>query len=141
MTVFYGGRDINKRKLLLVFSGTFLVLIYIFQNFNYASFLFGSSIHPYLSFSINKGIRLTVNDSLCLVIIYCLFNDSKLVKLGSYIQLIEMFIVFPFYLIVKLYFEGDTEISSPLLSQLHRLIVNPLVMIIFIAAVYLKRNK
>jgi len=44
----------------------------------------------------------------------------------------EFFILLPIYFIMKLSLEGDSEISSPLLSQLHRMIVNPLLMIILI---------
>jgi len=118
-----------------------LVAIYIFQNFDYSSLLLVSdNTHPYLVFVINKFLRLTLNDSICLLIIYVLFQDKELLKVGSLIQIFEMFLLLPIYFVIKLSLEGDSEISSPLLSQVHRLIVNPLLMILFIFGVYFKSD-
>jgi len=46
--------------------------------------------------------------------------------------LAELFILLPVYFALKISLEGDAEISSPLLSQLHRMIVNPLLMLVLI---------
>jgi hypothetical protein len=40
---------------------------------------------------------------------------------------------------IKLGWEGDSEISSPLLSFVHRLIVNPLLMFVLMAGLVLQR--
>ena len=54
--------------------------------------------------------------------------------LALIVFLVEFFILLPAYLVAKLYFEGDSEISSPLLSFVHRLIVNPTLMVLTIIA-------
>ncbi len=65
----------------------------------------------------------------------------KYVKVGSYLQLIEMFVVLPLYFVVKLKLEGDSEISSPLLSQFHRLIINPTLMVLLMIGFYYQRKQ
>jgi len=120
-----------------------LVAVYLFQRFSYIHFIFGveSDFHPYTIFIINKFVRLVLNDTACLVIIYALFYEKEYVRVGSYVQLLEMFFVLPVYLVVKLSLEGDTEISSPLLSQFHRLIVNPTLMVLLMIGFYYQNKK
>jgi hypothetical protein len=43
---------------------------------------------------------------------------------------VELFVVLPIYFLLKLNLEGASEISSPLLSFIHRLIVNPMLMVL-----------
>jgi exosortase F-associated protein len=76
-----------------------------------------------------------------LLIIHALFRDPSVTRLAWYIQLVDTLILLPIYLIIKLTYEGDTELSIPLLSQLHRLIVNPTLMVLLIPAVYYYRLK
>jgi hypothetical protein len=52
---------------------------------------------------------------------------------------VEVFLLLPAYFIVKLTLEGDSEISSPLLSQIHRLIVNPLLMFLLMVGFVYQR--
>ena len=143
MNPFSGHQDIGKRG--AIFSASFLVLIlvYVLQQNSYFHLFFGTTFetHPYTIFIFNKSIRLILNDTACLFIIYALFYDMKYVRLGGYVQLIEMFIILPFYFVVKLSIEGDSEISSPLLSQLHRLIINPTLMILLMIGFYIQNKK
>jgi hypothetical protein len=60
--------------------------------------------------------------------------------LAVFIQLIDLVVLLPIYLLIKLAMEGDEEISSPLLSQFHRLIVNPTLMILLLPAIYFQRQ-
>jgi len=135
--------DYQKRTAIFLLCLLGLIMVFFFQRFSYASFLFPSIESDNLVFIINKSIRLILNDSLCLGIIYALFYDIKYVKLGSAVQLVEMFVLLPLYFYFKLTLEGDSEISSPLLSQIHRLIVNPTMMVLLMVGFYyqLKVNK
>jgi exosortase F-associated protein len=80
-----------------------------------------------------------INDILMLVVIHLWFRDHKITRIAFLIQVVDTLILLPIYLMVKLAIEGDTEISSPLLSQLHRLIINPTLMILIFPAVYFQR--
>lgn len=122
-----------------------LVLVFVFQRFNYAvaltSFLpEGLQItQPNTIFIINKTIRLVLNDVACMVLIYAWFKERKYLTLSFYLFLVEVFLLLPIYFIVKLSLEGDSEISSPLLSQIHRLIVNPLLMFLLMVGFVYQR--
>lgn len=121
---------------------TGLALVYLYQRVNYAAWLGIGPDQANLTFSINRLVRLLLNDGLCLGIIYTLFrNRPQYLRWAWYLFLMEVVLILPLYLVVKLAWEGPTEISSPLLSPIHRIIVNPLLMVIFIVACYLQDLK
>lgn len=74
-----------------------------------------------------------------LIFISAWFKDRRVTKLAIAIQLIDGLILLPTYLAIKLWMEGPSEISAPLLSQFHRIIVNPILMILLIPATYFQR--
>lgn len=122
-----------------------LILVFVFQRFNYAvaltSFLpegFRAS-QPHTVFIVNKTIRLVLNDVACMVLIYAWFKERKYLIISFYLFLAEVFLLLPIYFFVKLTLEGDSEISSPLLSQIHRLIVNPLLMFLLMVGFIYQR--
>lgn len=116
-----------------------LILVYVFQRFNYFQFFFTSPGSPNAIFIFNKTFRLLINDLLCVILIFALFEKRKFVQMAFLILMIELFLILPIYFLVKLKMEGDSEISSPLLSQIHRLIVNPMLMFILIAGFYYQK--
>lgn len=135
-----------KRGMGLFACLVILALVYLFQRFSYYHFFASilsitSDAHSNVIFVVNKSIRLIINDTTCLAIIYLLFQQSKYVRIGAYIQLFEMVILLPIYFFIKLSLEGDSEISSPLLSQVHRLIVNPTLMILLIIGFYYQKKQ
>lgn len=129
----------SKRMLLIIGGLAGLILVYLFQNVDVARHLFQVENSPNLTFAINRFSRLLLNDIFMLLIIVSWFHDRSVTRLAISIQLIDMFILLPLYLVLKLRWEGDAEISSPLLSQFHRLIVNPTLMILLFPAVYFQR--
>jgi exosortase F-associated protein len=114
-----------------------LCAVYLFQRFNLAGLL--GNFHPNAIFVINRTARLILNDLACLLIIFALFQEAKYLKIAFWVFLIELLVILPVYMAVKLSLEGDSEISSPLLSQVHRLIVNPMLMILLIAGFLFQR--
>ena len=114
-----------------------LAAVYIFQKASPAAWL--GITGPNAIFAVNRTIRLVANDFACFLIILAIFRTKRYLKLAFYVFLIELLIVLPVYLAVKLTLEGDSEISSPLLSQIHRLIVNPMLMILLIAGFFYQR--
>ena len=114
-----------------------LGLVYLFQRINVAG-LFGD-LSPNLTFIINRTARLIVNDLACFLIILGLFREKSYLKIAFWVFLVELLVILPIYLVIKLNVEGDAEISSPLLSHIHRLIVNPMLMILLIAGFFYQK--
>lgn len=117
-----------------------LLAVYLFQRFDYFNLLFGSSAEGNnFGFIFNKSLRLLVNDAACLGLIWSLFHNRRYLSLATYLLLVEVLVILPLYFWIKLSLEGTSEISSPLLSQIHRLIVNPTLMILLIVSFFYQR--
>jgi exosortase F-associated protein len=127
-----------KKYILISTSIALLVSVYLFQRVSFAAVMNEvlpnalQIIHPNTVFCINKAIRLILNDLACLIFIYAAFQKRVYLKASFYLLLTELLILLPAYLILKLSMEGTSELSSPFLSQIHRLIVNPLLMFLLI---------
>jgi exosortase F-associated protein len=121
----------------LAFTG--LGAIYLFQYTDLLHLLTGSRFQPEYHFISNRMVRILLNDMCMLVLIYALFKDPKIVKLAFYIQGIDLLILLPLYLLIKLQTEGVSELSSPFLAQFHRLIVNPTLMILLVPALFYQK--
>jgi exosortase F-associated protein len=133
------GLSRTLRIALVIFGVAGLVIVFLFQQTGFLGQLVNKASHPYLSFSFNRTVRLLLNDFFMLLLLAGWFRSRSVLQLAFAIQLIDFFVLLPVYLLVKLNVEGDIEISSPLLSQFHRLIVNPTLMILLIPAVYFQR--
>lgn len=119
-----------------------LLTMYLSQRFNFAALLLDvPSTHPYLIFVFNKTLRLIVNDAACFIIILAIFQETRYLRLSFYVFLIELLLILPVYFFIKLSLEGDSEISSPLLSQIHRLIVNPTLMILLMIGFFYQQHR
>jgi exosortase F-associated protein len=119
-----------------------LAFVFLFQGVDVLDLLCSAcSFHPYTHFIVRKVSRVVLNDTFMLLFIHALFRDKSITKLAWYVQLVDTLILLPAYLIIKLTVEGDSEISIPLLSQLHRLIVNPTLMVLLIPAVYYQKQQ
>lgn len=135
------GEFSRERLLMMAVAVGGLALVFLFQSADILDLCPGCSFHPYTHFVARKVTRVILNDSLMLLFIHALFRDPSVTRLAWYVQLVDTFVLLPIYLFVKLYYEGDAEISMPLLSQLHRLIVNPTLMVLLIPAVYYQRSR
>lgn len=112
-------------------------LVYIFQKLSPAGAI--GITNPNTVFAVNRAIRLILNDLGCFLIILGIFRRKEYFEIAFYLFLVELLIILPLYLALKLTLEGDSEISSPLLSHIHRLIVNPMLMILLIAGFFYQR--
>lgn len=132
-----------KQLLLLAACGMALLLVYLSQRWSYATVVGLDSItNPNVAFAFNRTVRLLLNDGICLVVFRIVFADRPVYRHWAWnLLLVEVLIILPIYLVVKLSLEGPTEISSPLLSTIHRMIVNPLLMGILLAACYIQELK
>lgn len=130
-----------KRLLLLIMAIVGLALIYLLQESLILSSFINTQIPANTEFIFKKLIRVTLNDLCMLLFLYAWFNSKSITKLGLWVQAVDTFILLPIYLLIKLSVEGNSEISTPLLSQWHRLIVNPTLMLLLIPAIYYQRFK
>lgn len=135
------------RGILIFLSCTILALVYIFQHVNvlaYITWVAGFEpdyFHTYLPFIVNKTLRLIFNDIACMLLILAIFQERKYLTMAFYVFLFELVFLLPLYFWLKLATEGPVEISSPLLSQVHRMIVNPTLMIVLIGSFFYQRFK
>ena len=114
-----------------------LVVVFLFQGLDLAGLLgFGSSaIHK---FFINRTFRFLLNDAFTIGLIYALFQERKYVVFSLYVQVVGMFLfLFP-YFVLKIYWP---RYNGPLISFLHRLILNPTLLMLLIPAFYYQRKK
>ena len=134
-------RNLWIRASLFLLAITVLILVYIFQRISLAGImgLEAETLHPNVVFILNRTVRLIINDVACFLLIYVFFQEKKYLKLAFWVFLIELLVILPVYFVIKLSMEGDSEISSPLLSQIHRLIVNPTLMILLILGFFYQR--
>jgi exosortase F-associated protein len=130
----------NRRVIYFFISITVLVVLYLFQRVNYAN-LFFADLGANTEFIINKTIRFTFNDFAVILLIYSIFDNKGLLKIAFIIQCIEMLLILPLYFYFKLSIEGATELSSPLLSFIHRIVVNPIIMLLLIPAFWFQKTQ
>lgn len=127
--------------MLIVLGSALLAFIYIFQQTDLLPYLgLGNIKNEWLRFSITRAIRLLLNDAACILVIHAVFHDKRYSMVAGYFFCLEFFVLLPIYLAVKLSVEGTAEISSPLLSQFHRLIVNPVLMFVLFIGMYFQRK-
>jgi exosortase F-associated protein len=123
-------------KFLLATSIIGIVITFLLQDF---SFLEQWNLTDQQEFVTRKILRVTLNDLFMLIFMAAWFKDHRVTKLAVAIQLFDSLVLLPIYLAVKLSLEGPTEISAPLLSQFHRLIINPTLMILLIPGIYFQQ--
>lgn len=136
-----GGNNLPFRIFLGFLSISGLILIYMTQQFNYLEFLTGRYHSPNFVFIFNRTLRFIFNDLLAILLIWSVFYERKYIMVAFFVQIIGLFLILPVYFILKLSFEGIDEISSPLLSFLHRIIINPIIILLLIPAFYYQKQK
>jgi exosortase F-associated protein len=124
------------RILIGLLSAAGLVAVFLFQGIDIANLLgYGDpAIHRFL---INRTIRFLLNDAFAIGIIYALFNEKKYVIFSLYVQLAGVVLFLIPYFILKLYLP---TYNGPMISFLHRLILNPTLLMLLIPAFYYQKR-
>lgn len=136
-----------SRKVAISFIAAGLLLsVYLFQDLHLLNSMVRFAGLPQpddtVGFIIRKTLRLIINDTACMMLIWAWFPGKSYLRMAWLVFLLEVLVLLPAYLSIKLSLEGPTELSSPLLSQFHRLLVNPLLMLLLMAGfVYQKLRK
>lgn len=133
-------RNLYSRLVLAIFAVLILLAMYLLQRLNYSEIIFDQTVSGNTQFVINRLIRFIINDLAVILLIYSLFKDRNLVKIAFIIQVLELTIILPIYFYTKLSLEGPSEISSPLLSFIHRIVVNPIIMLLLIPAFWYQKR-
>ena len=113
-----------------------LLLVFVFQRTDVAALagFGGKDVHRFL---INRTLRFLANDFLMVGLIYALFCERKYVVFALWVQLAGLvFFLLP-YFVLKLNFPAY---NGPLISYLHRLILNPTLLLLLIPAFYYQRR-
>jgi exosortase F-associated protein len=119
------------RLLVGLISGTMLMAVFIFQKWDVATPLGFET--PLTNFIINRTVRFFINDIFALGLIYALFPQKKYMVFALWVQMLGvLFGLFP-YFVLKVFF---INYNGPLLSFLHRLILNPTLLLLLIPAFY-----
>jgi exosortase F-associated protein len=122
------------RMLLIFISLTALGIIFITQRFDY-SLLISDDLSTQNQFIINRIIRFLLNDNLVLLLIYAIFYDRKYVKFGLAVEAFGFFFLLVPYFILRF----NSPIDHMYISFIHRLIINPTLMVLLIPAIYIQR--
>lgn len=118
---------------ILCFLG--LLSVFLFQRVDVAGAL-GAGNTGIAKFLVNRTIRFLVNDALAIGLIYALFATRKYVMFAIYVQLFGVVAFLIPYFILKLYFPAY---NGPYLNFLHRLILNPTLLLLLIPAFYYQK--
>ncbi|UII23892.1 exosortase F system-associated membrane protein [Fulvivirga ligni] len=121
------NKSIHWGVLIIAIIG--LMIMYLVQR-NIQAFFNSLLSDSYYAFVAARIFRFLINDLLMIAVIYALFKKRKYVVFAFYVQLAGIIFILTPYLIIKSY----TSYNGPLLSYLHRLIVNPLLMLLLIPA-------
>ena len=129
------NRAINVRIFLTVLAVAALVVVFLFQRIDIGAMV--GIENTSWRFVANRSIRFLLNDALAIVLIYALFQERKYVVFSIWVQLFGMVLILMPYFIIKFkypYYNG------PLVSFLHRLVLNPTILLLLIPAFYYQRK-
>jgi len=130
----------RQRQMAGILALLLLSATYLFQRSDFVRWLLPEA--PFSEaglFILNRYTRVLLNDAACLLLIHVLFQSPTYNRLARWVFLAEVGVLLPLYLVVKLITEGPSELSAPWLAQFHRMIVNPLLMFLLIAALFAQR--
>lgn len=86
---------------------------------------------------LSKSIRYLLNDTFGLMVIWGLFGNKKYLQFAVYVFLFGFLVLLPLYLILVTNFYVETR---PFLNHLHRLVLNPVLMMLLIPAFYYQKS-
>jgi exosortase F-associated protein len=128
------NKQLKLRVLLGLVAVAGLVLIFLFQRTDVAITL-GIKENIW-RFIFNRSLRFLLNDGLAILLIYALFYERKYVWFAVAVQVFGLVFVLIPYFILKFNFPGY---NGPLISFLHRLVLNPTLILLLIPAFYYQR--
>jgi len=126
----------------LIAAAALLVLLISFQfrTLNFTGVALGyeaGDLRPWIVIS-NKVIRYLVNDIAALALLWVLFQRRDYLQLAVLVLLFGLLILLPIYFIGYFYY---SEMLGVTLSYLHRLVMNPTLMMLLIPLFYYMKDE
>ena len=112
-----------------------MVLVFLFQRIDVASMM-GIGEPAIYRFLVNRTIRFLLNDAFAIGLIYALFEERKYVIFSLYVQVAGIVLFLLPYFVLKIYFPAY---NGPMISFLHRLVLNPTLLMLLIPAFYYQK--
>lgn len=131
-----------QNKLFVAFGFLGLVLVYVFQrvlfydpfqDLVYQPGQFNEISINHSKYIFGKISRYILNDGFALMIIWGLFQNKKYLRFAVIIFMIGLLILLPIYITLSLMYY---ETIHTFLNHLHRLVLNPVLMMLLIPAFY-----
>jgi len=130
------NRPTFTKWLIILISVSGLLAVYLLQR-DITAALSALGLSNFTLFAATKSLRFLLNDLLMILLIHGIFFNRKYTLLAFYVQLFGILIILIPYLILKCHY---MSYNGPLISYLHRLIVNPLLMLLLIPALIYKQK-
>jgi exosortase F-associated protein len=111
-----------------------MVIVFLFQHVDVAGSV--GVDDKVLNFMLNRTLRFLLNDLFAIGLIYALFEEQKYLIFSLWVQLAGVVVILIPYFIFKIYF---INYNGPLISFLHRLVMNPTLLLLLIPAFYYQR--
>lgn len=140
----------TERWLFLLGGALGLFLVYFFQDYlDFYSVLFRWEMPHRLDYTasytdirafpfvINKALRYLCNDLFSIAIIYGIFYEKKYARFAFLVMLFGLLVLLPIYLFI--YLRQPVGFSS-MLSHLHRVVMNPVLMMLLIPAFFYQKR-
>ena len=141
----------TQRALFIAGGAAGLFLVYFFQEYlDFHSLLFEFSVPERLNYTseyreievfpfvVNKAGRYILNDLFSIALIYGIFAKKKYARFAFVVMMFGLFVLLPIYL--YLYLAQPAGLSS-MLSHLHRVVMNPVLMMLLIPAFLAQQNR
>lgn len=125
----------SKQLIIICLSILGLASMYLFQK-DLNAFFRQLGLSGYHLFMVERSTRFIVNDLLMILLIYGLFLKKKYIVFAFYVQLAGIIFILVPYMIIKYH----TAYNGPLISFMHRLIINPLLLILLIPAFFYQKR-
>jgi exosortase F-associated protein len=128
------------RLSLAILAMLVLLISFQFRTLNFTGLAFGyeaSDLRPWMVIS-NKVIRYLVNDIAALTLLWVLFQRRDYLQLAVLVLLFGLLILLPIYFIGYFYY---SEMLGVTLSYLHRLVMNPTLMMLLIPLFYYMKDE
>jgi exosortase F-associated protein len=114
-----------------------LLLLFLFQKTDVAGKVFNIQ-DATLNFIGNRSIRFILNDLLAIALLYALFGERKYVVFAIWVQLFGFLFLLVPYFIIKVKFPSY---NGPLINFLHRIVLNPILILLLIPAFYAQQQR
>lgn len=113
-----------------------LLFTFLFQRISFVHYLhIGGS--QTVQFIVNRTIRFVINDVFAIGLVYAIFPLRKYMIFSIFVQVAGMmFFLFPYFLLKILL----PDYNGPLINFLHRLILNPVLVLLLIPAFYFQNR-